>query len=95
MMIDFGIARVHGVRANLAVTSGGLLFSATVEHKIKAHDRDTGKVVWTTPLPGGAEGCPAVYQVDGREYIVVGSRGAYVTFALPAEESKKLRRYWL
>jgi len=79
----FGILRIHGVKAGLAVTAGGLLFSATVEHKIRAYDIDTGKVVWTAPIPGGAEGSPVIYELDGREYIVVGMRGAYMAFALP------------
>jgi quinoprotein glucose dehydrogenase len=85
---NFGILRIHGVKAGLAVTAGGLLFSATVEHKIRAYDSDTGEIVWTAPLPGGAEGSPAIYELDGREYIVVGMRGSYVAFALPENSLK-------
>ncbi len=81
---NFGIIKDHGPKARLAVTAGGLMFSATIEHKIRAFDKDTGKVLWTAPLPDGAEGSPAVYEVDGREYVAVCIRGAYVAFALPA-----------
>src|ERR1051326_9571771 len=52
---QFGILRIHGAKAGLAVTAGGLLISATVEHKIRAYDIDTGKVLWTAPISGGAE----------------------------------------
>jgi hypothetical protein len=39
--------------------------------------------LWTQALPDGSEGSPAVYEVDGREYIAVLIRGAYMAFALP------------
>src|ERR1700722_1128366 len=69
--------------SDLAVTAGRLMFAATVEHKIRAYDSDTGKVLWTAPIPGGAEGSPAIYEIDGRQYVVVGCRGSYTAFALP------------
>jgi quinoprotein glucose dehydrogenase len=54
------------------VTAGGLIFVATkYEGKLHAYDQDTGKEVWSATLPAASEGVPAVYQVDGREYIVV------------------------
>jgi len=62
------------------------MFAATVEDKIRAYDSDTGRVLWAAPIPGGAEGSPAIYEVDGREYIVVGGRGAYTAFALPGSK---------
>jgi quinoprotein glucose dehydrogenase len=80
---NFGILKGHGPKARLAITAGGLAFQATIERKIRAYDKDTGKVLWTQALPDGAEGSPAVYQVDGREYVAVQIRGKYVAFALP------------
>jgi quinoprotein glucose dehydrogenase len=88
----------HFPRAGLVVTAGGLIFSATSsDKKFRAYDRDTGKVIWETSLPEAAEGVPAVYEVGGREYIVLCAAtgngmmggpapqkaGAYVAFALP------------
>ena len=66
---DTGIfmAERHGI----IVTSTGLLFVATSDGKLRAHDEDTGKVLWTGTLPAGSEGIPAMYEVGGREYIVV------------------------
>jgi quinoprotein glucose dehydrogenase len=86
---NFGILRIHGVKAGLAVTAGGLLFSATVEHKIRAYDVDSGKVLWTASIPGGAEGSPAIYELDGREYVAIGMRGKYMAFALPKTGSER------
>ena len=80
---NFGIIQDHGPKARLAVTAGGLAFQATIERKIRAYDKDTGKVLWTQALPDGSEGSPAVYEVDGREYVAILIRGAYMAFALP------------
>jgi quinoprotein glucose dehydrogenase len=55
------------------VTASGLIFIATKdEGKLRAYDEENGKVLWETDLPAASEGVPAVYEVDGREYIVLG-----------------------
>src|ERR1700733_13314558 len=54
------------------VTASGLVFIATKdEGKLRAYDQASGKVLWETDLPAASEGVPAVYEVDGREYIVI------------------------
>lgn len=79
------------------VTAGGLIFTATRDRKVRALDEDTGKVLWETELQAGLQGMPAVYEVGGREYLVVCAagqaeinpaskgkiHGSYVAFALP------------
>jgi quinoprotein glucose dehydrogenase len=66
---DTGIfmAEHHGI----IVTSTGLLFVATSDGKVRAHDQDTGKVLWIGSLPAGSEGIPAMYEVGGRQFLVV------------------------
>ena len=41
---------------------------------MRAYDKDTGKVLWEFKIPAGPEGIPAVYEVDGREYVVISAR---------------------
>jgi quinoprotein glucose dehydrogenase len=54
------------------VTAGGLIFVATkFEGKLHAYDQLTGKEIWSVDLPAAAEGVPSVYEVDGREFIVM------------------------
>jgi glucose dehydrogenase len=79
------------------VTAGGLVFTATRDREVRAFDRDTGKLLWETQLDSALEGIPAVYEFQGREYLVVCAsaqagltaasqgeiHGAYVAFALP------------
>ena len=55
------------------VTAGGLVFIAATlyDNKFRAFDKATGKVVWETTLPYAGDATPAIYQIDGRQYIVV------------------------
>ena len=61
------MAERHGI----IVTSTGLLFVATTDGKVRAHDEETGKILWTGTLPAGSEGVPAMYEVNGRQFLVV------------------------
>jgi quinoprotein glucose dehydrogenase len=62
----------HFPRGAPLVTAGGLVFVATAsDRKLRAYDRDTGKVLWAKDLPGGSEGIPATYEIDGRQYLAL------------------------
>ena len=76
------------------VTAGGLVFiGATVyDKKFRAFDARTGAVLWETTLPAAGNATPAVYEVNGRQFVVIAagggkwgapSGGSYVAFALP------------
>jgi quinate dehydrogenase (quinone) len=63
------------------VTAGGLIFLAVgPERKVHAYDRATGKELWQHSLPNGAEGMPATYQVNGRQFVVLPVAQANGTF---------------
>lgn len=76
-----------------AVTAGGLVFiGATRDKMFRAFDKDTGEILWEYELPGGGNATPSVYEVDGKQYIVIAAGGggrvgspssdAYVAFTL-------------
>ena len=75
------------------VTAGGLVFiAATQDAKLRAFDKDTGRLLWETTLPAAGYATPATYRVRGKQYVVIaagggklGSKSAdtYVAFALP------------
>jgi quinoprotein glucose dehydrogenase len=75
------------------VTAGGLIFiGATADGKFRAFNKRTGKLIWETDLPAPGVATPAVYAVDGKQYVVIACGGskwggkssdAYVAFALP------------
>jgi quinoprotein glucose dehydrogenase len=52
------------------VTAGGLIFTGTRDRKVRAIDSDTGKVLWEAEVDAALEGMPAVYEEQGREYVV-------------------------
>jgi quinoprotein glucose dehydrogenase len=76
-----------------AVTAGGLVFiAATKDGQIRAFNKRTGALLWEAQLPVPAFATPAVYAVNGRQFVVVpcgggklGTRSGdtYVAFALP------------
>jgi quinoprotein glucose dehydrogenase len=68
-------------RGGVVVTAGGLILAGTSsDRKFRAYDKDNGKVLWEIDLPAASEGIPAVYQVDGREYIAIAMGGnGYLT----------------
>jgi quinoprotein glucose dehydrogenase len=78
------------------VTAGGLAFiAAGLDDHIRAFDIQTGKELWTSPLPAGGQATPMTYQLrrNGKQYVVIcaGGHGALgttlgdyvVAFALP------------
>jgi quinoprotein glucose dehydrogenase len=76
------------------VTAGGLLFigATNFDKKFRAFDKTTGALLWETTLPFAGNATPATYEVDGRQFVVIGagggkdpkskSGGVYVAFAL-------------
>jgi len=75
------------------VTASGLVFiAATMDSKLRAFDLVTGKELWQAELSAPAFSTPAVYSVDGVQYVAVACGGgklgkppgdAYVAFRLP------------
>lgn len=59
----------HFPKTNPVVTAGGLIFTGTRDRIVRAIDSDTGKVLWHAELDAALEGMPAVYEIDGREYV--------------------------
>lgn len=78
------------------VTAGGLLFiAATSDKKIRAFNKRTGQLLWEHDLPAAGFATPAVYEKNGRQYIVIACGGgklgkhsgdSYVAFALPGKK---------
>jgi quinoprotein glucose dehydrogenase len=52
------------------VTATGLIFAGTRDKKIRAIDAETGKELWQFETETGIEGMPAIYQVNGKQYLV-------------------------
>ncbi|MEP7251618.1 MAG: PQQ-binding-like beta-propeller repeat protein [Ginsengibacter sp.] len=78
-----------------AVTAGGILFiGATKDGMFRAFNKRTGQLLWQTKLPSPAFATPAVYDLNGKEYVVIACGGgklgtrsgdSYIAFALPGK----------
>jgi quinoprotein glucose dehydrogenase len=75
------------------VTAGGLLFiAATKDGKFRAFNKRNGQLLWEYNLPTVAFATPSVYEVGGKQYIVIACGGgklktksgdSYLAFKLP------------
>jgi quinoprotein glucose dehydrogenase len=76
------------------VTKSGLVFvAATRDDKIRAFNKKTGELLWEADLPAAGIATPAIYEANGKEYIVIACGGGgkqrtksgdqYLAFALP------------
>jgi quinoprotein glucose dehydrogenase len=76
------------------VTAGGLIFiAAATDNLIRAIDMRTGKTLWRDTLPAGGQATPSVYEVNGKQYLVIMAGGhhfmetpigdALIAYALP------------
>ncbi len=58
-------------RNGMIVTSSGLIFSTSKDGKIYAYDADNGEELWSSTLPTGSEGLPAMYEENNKQYLVI------------------------
>lgn len=75
-----------------AVTAGGVLFiAATKDSKFRAFNKRNGKLLWETTLPYPGYATPSVYEVNGKQYVVIACGGgklgspsgdSYIAFSL-------------
>ena len=75
------------------VTAGGLLFiAAASDGKIRAFNKYNGKLLWEYQLPVPGFATPAMYELNGKQYLVIACGGgklgkksgdSYVAFSLP------------
>jgi len=62
-------------KSGFVITAGGLVLFAGNDSKLYALNKDTGKTIFSKELPNGSLGVPAVYEVNGREYILMAVSG--------------------
>jgi quinoprotein glucose dehydrogenase len=87
------------VKGGLIATASGLLFATAADRKVHVYDRATGQQLAEFQLGGATSGSPSMYEVGGRQYLLVTAtppdgRGAgptgIVAFALPGKSSRPL-----
>ena len=86
-----------GLVNGVIVTASGLVFGAGRDNQIRAWDSDSGRQLWSSRFAGDFVGSPVMYEMAGRQYLLVPAastppRGAgpggttplgWVVYALP------------
>ena len=91
-------------RKGMVVTSTGVVFATGKGGIVYAFDADNGKMLWETRLGSETGGQPAMFTINGKEYLVVnattnfardsynysnkGAPRGYVVYALPEKKKK-------
>jgi quinoprotein glucose dehydrogenase len=82
------------------VTKNGLLFigATNYDKKFRVFNKRTGELLWETTLPAAGNATPAMYEVNGRQFVVIAagggkskdpSGGSYIAFALKKDVLRK------
>ena len=82
-----------------AVTAGGVIFiGASMDAKLRAYSLETGEELWEDQAEAPAVANPAIYEYEGREYVVFIAGGnsilkdqvgdQVVAYALPKDDSE-------
>jgi quinoprotein glucose dehydrogenase len=58
------------------ITAGGVIFiAAATDNRFRAIDLATGKTLWEDALPAGGQATPMIYEIGGKEYVVLMTGG--------------------
>ena len=75
-------------RGGPVVTGGGLIFVPSQSDKsLYAYDSETGKTLWSGKVLAEPGGVPAVYEVAGKEYVVIAARDADAPRVRPGQSA--------
>jgi quinoprotein glucose dehydrogenase len=65
-------------RTGIISTSTGLLFHAGGDGVLRVYDSETGRLLSTRDMPAGSRGIPAMYEANGRQFLVVNATSSIV-----------------
>ena len=69
--------------AGILTTAGGIAFTADTAGNLLLLDAATGKTLWHTYAGGHVNASPITYELDGRQYLLMGVQGVLTAWTLP------------
>ena len=92
-----GTGQTNTPRVGIIPTATGLVFVNDGNSRMHAYDADTGKPLWEFVFGAPTTGSGAMYELNGRQYLLVAASGGnanaaatqprgYVAFALPEKK---------
>lgn len=70
-----GTGSAATTKGGMVVTGAGLLFATAADRKVHVYDSATGAELTALPLGGPTSGQPAMYELGGRQYLLVTASG--------------------
>ena len=76
---------IGGMGTGLLSTAGGLVFAGDSSKHVLALDAQDGKTLWHATMGGNQMNGAITYELEGRQYVVVGGGDTLYAYALPAK----------
>jgi len=70
-------------------TGGGLVFTGNQQGYALALDAENGKVLWQFQMGAGMRSQPITFEIDGRQYVAIGSGSGGAAVAMVGEPALK------
>ncbi len=71
----------------MAVTKGGIIFiAATEDNRFRAFDKSNGEELWEFEMEAPGFSSPSVYEIDGRQYVVIVAGGGGGRYRSPVSK---------
>ncbi len=74
---------IGGLSTGLLSTAGNLVFAGDSSKHFLALDARDGKTLWHATMNGNEMNGPITYQLDGKQYVVVGAGQSLYAYAIP------------
>ena len=78
---------------SLAATGGGLVFGGDSNGRFRAHDHDTGEILWEVNLGSSVSGYPITFAVHGKQYVAVNTGSGQVNLTPELRPSRGTNVY--
>jgi quinoprotein glucose dehydrogenase len=90
-----GTGTAATTKGGIIVTATGLVFVTAADRKVHVYDSTTGAQVWELPLGGATSGGPSMYELGGRQYLLVTASPAALRNATAASPPAGIIAYTL
>lgn len=67
------------IRKGMVITSTGVVFATGKGGMVYAFDANNGNILWETALSNESSGQPGMYQIKGRQYLVINAANRFDT----------------
>ena len=71
-----------GPRSGVLSTAGNVVFAGDSSNNLVALNATTGDILWHCNLGAGMSNGPMTYEMDGRQYLIIGAADSLFAFVM-------------